>query len=265
VEKMTTKNVLLDYPKPGIARLTLNRPEKNNAFNPELIRELKQSLVHCESDPSIHILILSAKSPHFSAGADLQWMKDMAMATQEENRADAMVLADLLFCLKQFAKPTIARIQGAAIGGGVGLIACCDLAIAEENSYFCFSEVKIGLIPAIISPYILQAIGERAARRYFLTAEKIPAKTAMELGLIHECVSADMLDTRLNHWIETLEENSPDALKACKKLISDVSTQPFNQDLVRYTANTIADIRVSPSAQEGLRAFLEKRKPIWRS
>lgn len=255
--------LLIDYPLPQIARLSLNRPDKHNAFNDVLIAEVTKQLRKLDQDEAIRVVILTGKGVNFSAGADVEWMQQMVKATEEENYADALALAELMQTLNNFSKPTIAAIQGAVMGGAVGLVACCDIALATSESYFCFSEVKLGLIPAVISPYIIKAIGERQTRRYFLTAEKISAEKAQQLGLIHECVAAQQHEAAALKLASNLLRHSPAALMRSKQLIQHVAKHDMDAQLIHYTAEMIAKIRVSKQGQEGLQAFLEKREPRW--
>lgn len=252
----------------GVARLTMNRPEIHNAFNDVMIAELRTALDQIRSDSAARLLILQANGRNFSAGADLQWMQSMAAKNYHDNQDDAAQLAALMWELDRFPLPTIALVQGAAYGGAVGLIACCDIAFATADARFCLSEVKIGLIPAVISPYIVRAIGVSAARRYMLTAEPFTAASAQQYGLIHEIAASSeqphhALAELAAPVIRALLANGPAALSACKRLIEDVSHRPLNPQLVEETARRIAEIRVSAEGQEGLRAFLEKRTPAW--
>jgi len=206
---------------------------------------------------------LGSEGKSFSAGADLGWMKRMASYSYKENLRDAGALALMLKTLNQMPQPTIARVQGAAFGGAVGLVSCCDMAVAATNASFSLSEVKIGLVPATISPYVIAAIGERWARRYFLTAERFDAQRAMQIGLVNEAVNAEQLDQQINSLIEALLVNGPEAVMAAKQLVFDVSGKPIDQNLIDHSCEVIAAIRVSEQGQEGLNAFLEKRKPHW--
>lgn len=247
----------------GRATLTLNRPELHNAFDDLLIAELTAALRHLEANPAVRVVILAANGKSFSAGADLNWMRRMADYSDAENLADSRALAELMATLNHLAKPTIALVQGAAYGGGVGLVACCDLAIATPRASFCLSEVKLGLIPAVISPYVVAAIGERAARRYFLTAERFDATEGQRLGLVHEIVEEEALRGSAARFCTALLENSPAAISAAKELIFHVGRQPLGPELREETARRIAAIRASDQGREGLGAFLEKRKPSW--
>lgn len=248
----------------GTARLTLNRPELHNAFDEGLIAELTESLRELAEDPSVRCLVLAAKGRSFSAGADLAWMQRMANASEADNLRDAERLGDLMQALHQFPKPTIALVQGAAYGGGVGLVACCDIAIAATSASFCLSEVKLGLIPAVISPYVIAAIGGRAASRWFLTAERFDADEAHRIGLVHHLVPDDQLEDAAEKIVARLQEGGPAAHCAAKLLIRRVAGQPIDADLIGDTAQRIATIRATDEAREGLQAFLEKRPPAWR-
>jgi len=247
----------------GIASVILNRPEQHNVFDDGMIAELIELLGNLEQDDRIRVLVLRAAGKSFSAGADLNWMRRMADYDLAKNTDDAMQLAKLMRRLHCFPKPTIALVQGAAYGGGVGLIACCDIAIASPMASFCLSEVKLGLIPAVISPYVIEAIGVRASRRYMLTAERFDAEQACRLGLVHEVVEAQDLDAKLDSIVESLLAAGPAAQAAAKDLIRMVSNKAINDELIRDCAHRIARIRASSEGREGLSAFLEKRKPNW--
>lgn len=246
----------------GVATLTLNRPEVHNAFDDVMIAELIDALTKVDQDSAARVLVLRSNGRNFSAGADLGWMRSMADKNYDENIADANELARLMATLDELSKPTIALIQGAAFGGAVGLAACSDIVLAEERSSFCLSEVKIGLIPAVISPYVMRAIGTRQARRYMLTAERFSAAQALQMGLVHDIV--EDFDTALADLIAAFLANSPAAVAACKQLIADIDQQPIAAESQRLTIERIAEIRVSAEGQEGLTAFLEKRSPNWK-
>lgn len=258
-------NKIITSVSSAIATITLNRPEVHNAFDDELIQQLTSILIKINHDAAVRVVVLTAHGKSFCAGADLNWMQKIANYSRNENLQDAMSLARLMQTLNELSKPTIALVQGAAYGGGVGLVACCDIAIASHDATFCFSEVKIGLVPAVISPYVIKAIGERAARRYFLTAEKFTADEAYQLGLVHTVVDTNQLSTFSDKIAKTLIANSPQAISTTKQLIATVSKQNFGPALITATAECIADIRVSPEGQEGLKSFLEKRPPRWMS
>lgn len=248
----------------GVATLTLNRPDKHNAFDDALIAELTAQFRRIASDSSVRVLVLTANGKNFCAGADLGWMQRMAGYSEAENLRDANALAEMLFALNTLPQPTIAKVRGAAFGGAVGLVACCDMAVATKLSQFCLSEVKLGLIPATISPYVIAAIGERQARRYFLTAERFTARRARRLGLLNETVTEEDLDKTVEGLINALLQNSPAAMHGAKQLIANVANRPVNDELLAYTSEQIAAIRVSAEGQEGLNAFLQKRLPAWR-
>ncbi len=248
----------------GIARLTLNKPEVHNAFDDILICEILTALNDIEKNDQVRVVVLGSNGKHFSAGADLAWMKRMAQLNEQQNRDDAQMLAELMHKLNSLNKPTIALVDGAAYGGAVGLVACCDMAIATQRSRFCLSEVKIGLSPAVISPFVVSAIGERASRRFFLTAEAFDANTATQLGLTHAVVEdADALKQKGEQLITALLQNSPQGMNKTKQLIQTVSRGELDSDMRDYTVNLIASIRVSEEGQEGLSSFLEKRKASW--
>lgn len=256
--------LLFEVDERGVATVTLNRPEKHNAFDDNVITALTQCFQQIAEDSNIRVVILAANGKHFCAGADLAWMQRMAGYSEQENLQDANALANMLYTLNTLPQPTIAKVQGAAFGGAVGLVACCDMAVATKLSQFCLSEVKLGLIPATISPYVIAAIGERQARRYFLSAERFSARRARRLGLVNETVTEEDLEETLNQMINSLLQNSPAAITASKKLIANVANRSIDNELIGYTSNQIAAIRVSQQGQEGLTAFLEKRLPAWR-
>ena len=260
---MSIAALLSEIDEHGRATITLNRPEMHNAFDDTLISALTGELKRLERDKSVRVVMLAARGKSFSSGADLNWMRRMADYSFEENLTDAMALAELMKTLANLAKPTIAMVQGAAIGGGVGLVACCDIAIASENVSFCLSEVKLGLIPAVISPYVAAAIGSRATRRYFLTAERFNAAEAYRLGLVHEVVKSEELDARVEQLSHLLLQNGPYAMASVKALVTEVALSYLDDDLIADTAERIAEIRASDEGREGLSAYLEKRKPNW--
>ena len=247
-----------------VGLVTMNRPDKHNAFDDVLIRELTEALRSMEAEDGIRVVVLSAAGRSFSAGADLNWMRRMAGFSKDENQRDAMGLGALMRTLAFLRKPTIARVQGAAYGGGVGLVACCDVAIALHSATFCFSEAKLGLIPAVISPYVIAAIGERAARRYFVTAEHFEAAEAWRLGLLHELAATEgELDEKVGLIVDAALACGPAAQREAKELIRAVAGRPIHSDLIQDTAERIAKIRSSPEGREGISAFLEKRRPAW--
>ena len=248
----------------GVARLTLNRPEVHNAFNDVLIAELTAALLALEADRRVRSVALAARGKSFSAGADIGWMRRMADHSEAENLEDARALAGLMSTLDRLAKPTVALVQGPVFGGGVGLVACCDVAIAAEEATFCLSEVKLGLIPSVIGPYVVAAMGQAAARRYMLTAERFSARDALRLGLVHEVVPADRLEETGALVLDHLAQGGPGALAAAKDLIFAVAARPADREMVEETARRIARVRAGDEAREGLSAFLEKRAPGWR-
>ncbi len=247
-----------------IGLVTLNRPERHNAFDDALIAELTEAFRAMEADDTARVVVLSGTGKSFSAGADLGWMKRMAGYSKDENVRDAMGLGALMRTLANLTKPTIARVHGAAYGGGVGLVACCDYAIALQTATFSFSEVRIGLIPAVISPYVVNAIGARAAKRYFLTGERFEAVEAWRLGLISEiALSEEDLDEKIGALCSKLLEAGPVAQREAKELIRAVAGKPIHSELIQDTAERIARVRASPEGREGLTAFLEKREAAW--
>jgi methylglutaconyl-CoA hydratase len=247
----------------GVAEVRLNRPELHNAFDDALIAELTESLQRLNDNPRVRALVLASNGKSFSAGADLNWMARMADYDQTQNLEDSRALAALMATLNQMLVPTIARVQGAAYGGGVGLAACCDIVVASDNASFALTEVKLGLMPAVISPYVIAKIGVSAARRYFLTAERFDATTAKQLGLVHEVVDRDELDSKIESLLTTLLTNGPHAMAAAKMLIQHVGNQRIDPALIDETAQRIARIRASDEGKDGLRAFLDKRQPGW--
>jgi methylglutaconyl-CoA hydratase len=255
--------LLTEIDNEGVATVTLNRPELHNAFDDALIRELGETFDTLGRNSAIRALVLAANGKSFSAGGDLNWMKSVANYTEEENRRDAAALAAMLHKLDTFPAPTIARVQGAAFGGGVGLVSCCDMAVASERASFCLSEVKIGLLPATISPYVINAIGARQARRYFVTAERFSAARAREIGLVSEVCAEGDLDLNVQKLVNAITDNGPRAVAMAKQLAMSMSNRVINQELQGQTSALIAAVRVSAEGQEGLSAFLEKRAPSW--
>lgn len=247
----------------GVATLWLNRPDKHNAFNAEMIAELIQALRQVSEDGSVRFLLLRGRGKHFSAGADLAWMQASAQLDYAANLHDAHELGELMSLLYHLPCPTLAVVQGAAFGGAVGLTACCDIAIGASEATFSLSEVRIGLVPAVISPYVVQAIGERATRRYALSAERFSGECARELGLLAECYPAAELEAEVEQWIANLLLNSPQAMRESKALLHSVGSGVLTDALRQRTESVIAGIRVSEEGQEGLNAFLHKRKPAW--
>ena len=247
----------------GVATVTLNRPEVRNAFNDEVIAELAACFRDLAVRDDVRCIVLAANGTAFCAGADLNWMKRMADYTRDENLADAGALAEMLRVIYACPKPTIARVQGDVYAGGTGLVAACDIAVSVDTAGYCLSEVKLGLIPATISPYVIRAMGARASHRYFLTAERFSAAEALRIGFVHEVVSAAELDATVAELAKTLVNAGPQAVRLCKKLVQDVAEQAITPALVQMTVEGIADIRVSPEGREGVQSFLQKRKPNW--
>ncbi len=247
----------------GIATVTLNRPDVRNAFNDEVILEVTTAFKDLGVRDDVRCIVLAANGTAFCAGADLNWMRSMADYTREQNLADAGRLAEMMRAVYECPKPTIARIQGDVYAGGTGLAAACDIAVAVDTAGFCLSEVKLGLLPSTISPYVIRAMGARAAHRYFLTAERFTAAEALRIGFVHEVVTADVLDSKVAELAQALVNAGPAAVKACKKLVQDVAGYDITPELVAMTVESIADVRVSPEGREGLQSFLNKRKPNW--
>ena len=246
-----------------VATVTLNRPDLRNAFNEHAIAELGLAFDELGRNELVRAIVLAANGPAFCAGADLNWMKKMAGYSHAENQEDAARLADMLRTIYLCPKPTVAKVQGDCYAGGMGLVAACDIVIAAEGVNFCLSEVKLGLIPATISPYVIKAMGEQAARRYFLTAERFDAAAALRMGFAHEVVAPEALDTTVAGVVKALVSNSPHAVGEAKKLVREVVGQPVSDDLLFETAQRIAAIRASSEGREGVASFLEKRKPGW--
>ena len=249
----------------GVATVTLTRPEVHNAFNDRVIAELAATFARLAADEAVRVLVLTGAGASFSAGGDLDWMRSMTAYTEAENHRDALALAQMLDALDRFPKPTVARVNGAALGGGVGLVACCDIAVAADTAKFSLSEVRLGLIPATISPYVVRKIGESKARRYFLTAEVFEAADAEKLGLVHEVVPTAGMAEAADWFIKRLREGGPASQAAAKQLIARVAGAPLDEALMEDTAQRIAHQRASPEGKEGTEAFLAKRNPSWRS
>lgn len=243
----------------------MNRPEVHNAFDETLIAEVTAALRTLDHDAEVRVVVLGGRGESFCAGADLNWMKRAASYSEAENLRDARALAEMLRSLARMSKPTLARVQGAAIGGGLGLVAACDIAVASTRASFATSEVRLGLIPATIGPYVIAAIGERQARRYFLTGERISANRAREIGLAHEVTEAEGLDATIAGIADALMAGGPQAQTAAKHLIHDVAGRPPTADLAEDTACRIARLRATPEAGEGIRAFLQKQPPAWKA
>jgi len=258
--EFTTLELTIDD---AVARICLNRPEMRNAIDDVFIRELCVAFAEVEAVPGVRAVVLGARGPAFCAGANLNWMRRAADFTPEQNLQDAAGLPRMLRTLSESRLPVIARIQGDVYAGGMGLVAAADVAIAVEGVHFCLSEVKIGLIPATISPYVIRAMGARAAQRYFLTGERFPADEARRMGLVHEVVTADALDIKVDEVLRNIVAAGPSAVGECKRLLRDVTGRPIDAALSDETVRRIAAVRASDEGQEGLRAFLEKRKPAW--
>ena len=247
-----------------IARITLTRPEVRNAFNDAVIQELKAAFETVGARDDVRAVVLAAEGPAFCAGADLNWMRRMADYTRDENVADAGQLAAMLKAIYECPKPTMAAVQGDVFAGGMGLVAACDLAVSVDSATYCLSEVKLGLIPATISPYVIRAMGARAAHRYFLTAERFSAQEAHRIGFVHELVNGpEALSAKVDELAQALCNASPAAVRACKRLVLDVAEREINASLIAATVEGIADIRASEEGREGVQSFLQKRKPAW--
>ena len=258
---MATLNI-----QPGpVAQVTLSRPEVRNAFNDEVIAELTTAFTELGQNKEVRAIVLAASGPAFCAGADLNWMRRMADYTHAENLADAAQLAEMLRVIYTCSKPTVARIQGDVYAGGMGLVAACDMAVSVDTAHYCLSEVKLGLYPATISPYVIRAMGARAAHRYFLTAERFDAVEALRIGFVHTVVSAEQLDAKVNEMTQALVSASPNAVQSCKTLLHDVAGQDIDAALIAQTVGGIATIRASAEGKEGVQSFLQKRKPAWLS
>lgn len=249
----------------GVSTITLDRPDVHNAFDDRLIAELNALLERIDADDAVRAVVLTGAGKSFSAGADMNWMRSMAAYSRDENIADALRLAELLGRLNGLTKPTVARVNGHAFGGGVGLIACCDIVIASSDAKFALTEVRLGVLPAVISPYVIAAIGARQARRYFLTADRMDTATAERIGLIHRSVAPEILNEAIEEELRSLLAAGPQALSICKTLIETVADPAGTRGalLQRRTAEMIADRRASAEGQEGLSAFLEKRRAAW--
>ncbi len=249
--------------KDKVARLILDRPERHNAFDDALIADLTTALENLNRDLSVRVVILAAEGASFSAGGDLSWMQRAAKYDAAQNLADAQALAKLMATLNGMHKPTIAAIQGPAYGGGCGLIAACDIAIAASGAVFALTEVRLGLIPAVIGPYVVRAIGQRQARRLFLTAERFSAEEAHRIGFIHEVTTAEGLQSAIDKLVNLLLQGGPQALGEAKQLIQELADPGGGPKQADAMARKIAAMRQTPEGQEGIAAFLEKRKPAW--
>ncbi|WP_313073717.1 enoyl-CoA hydratase/isomerase family protein [Melaminivora sp.] len=247
----------------AIARITLTQPEVRNAFSDEVIAEITAAFTEVGARADVRAIVLAAEGPAFCAGANLNWMRRMADYTRAENLQDAAKLAEMLRVIYECEKPTIARVQGDVYAGGMGLVAACDMAVSVETAGFCLSEVRLGLIPATISPYVIRAMGARAAHRYFLTAERFDAAEALRIGFVHQVVVADQLDAAVDALAKALASASPNAVRGCKRLVQDVAERAIDAQLIAATVAGIADIRASDEGREGVQSFLQKRKPGW--
>ncbi|MDD2809583.1 enoyl-CoA hydratase/isomerase family protein [Rhodoferax sp.] len=247
----------------AVATVTLNRPEVRNAFNDGVIAELTQAFTELGHNDTVRAIVLAANGPAFCAGADLNWMRRMADYTHAENLADAAQLAEMLRVIYTCPKPTVARIQGDVYAGGMGLVAVCDMAVSVDTANYCLSEVKLGLYPATISPYVIRAMGARTAHRYFLTAERFDAAEALRMGFVHAVVSADQIDDKVAEITKALTSASPNAVRECKTLLHDVAGATIDSALIARTVQGIASIRASAEGKEGVQSFLQKRKPNW--
>lgn len=262
---MSTQYSMLELAIAGhVATVTLNRPEVRNAFNETTIAELTDVFRQLDAREDVRAIVLAANGPAFCAGADLNWMKKMATFSDAENRVDARCLADMLSAIYRASKPVIARVSGDAYAGGVGLVAASDIVVAVDTARFCLSEARLGLIAATIAPYVVRALGERASRRYFTTAEPFDCTTAQRLGLVHEMVAADALDSAVQKITAALCANGPYAVRESKRLVQDVAGRVLDEALIDDTARRIATIRASAEGREGVASFLEKRAPNWR-
>ncbi len=258
---MSYKTIQLNI-EPPLARLVLNRPEVHNAFNAVMIQEMARAVEAITQTPGLRVLILTGEGKSFCAGADLNWMREIIHYSFEQNLKESRELAELIYRLDRLPFPTVARINGATIGGGNGFHAACDISIVSEEAVFILIEVNIGLIPAVISPYVIRRLGESRARQYFLTGERISARKAEEIGLIHKAVPAKELDEAVTSTVNLLLSSGPEALARSKELIQKVPAMSL-EEAKEFTARMIAELRISPEGQEGMAAFLEKRKPRW--
>jgi methylglutaconyl-CoA hydratase len=256
----------LDIQRQGpVARVFLNRPDVRNAFNDGMIAELTQAFAQLGADRSLRAVVLGGHGKAFCAGADLGWMRAMAGYDWERNRTDAQALADMLWTIYSCRLPVLGRLHGDCYAGGVGLAAVCDVLVAVDSMHFCLSEAKLGLVPATIGPYVMRALGEQASRRWFTTAERFPALRAHQLGFVHEVVTADALDAKVDEIVAALVANGPAAVTACKRLVQDLAGAPIDEALRADTARRIADIRASAEGKEGVQSFLDKRPPAWQA
>ena len=262
---MSTSTLDIRRPSRHVAQVWLNRPDVRNAFNDGVIQELTTAFTQLGADTDLRAIVLGGHGKAFCAGADLSWMRTMAGYTWEQNHADAGALAQMLWTLWSCPVPVLGRIHGDCYAGGVGLAAVCDVLVASDAATFCLSEARLGLLPATIGPYVVRAMGEQAARRYFITAERFNAAQALAMGLVHEVCAADQLEAKVDELVAALVANGPAAVKACKQLVKDVAGLPITAALRDETARRIADIRASPEGREGVQAFLNKRDASWKT
>jgi methylglutaconyl-CoA hydratase len=260
---MSTSTLDVRRPSPHVAEVWLNRPDVRNAFNDGVIAELSAAFRGFAEEPDLRAVVLGGHGKAFCAGADLNWMRAMADYSWEQNRSDAQALADMLWAIHGCPVPVVGRVHGDCYAGGVGLAAVCDVLVASDNVAFCLSEAKLGLLPATIGPYVVRALGERAAQRYFTTAERFTAAEAHRLGFVHELTSPETLDEAVHNVVKALVANGPAAVRACKRLVQDLAGQPITPELRADTARRIADIRASAEGKEGVQSFLQKRSPGW--
>lgn len=258
-----TQTLDIRRPSKHVAEVWLNRPDVRNAFNDQVIVELTGTFRALGAEPDLRAIVLGGHGKAFCAGADLNWMRSMADYDWARNHADASALAEMLWTIYQCPLPVVGRIHADCYAGGVGLAAVCDVLVAADSASFCLSEARLGLLPGTIAPYVIKAMGEQAARRYFISAERFSAARAAELGFVHECVAADQLDAKVGEIVAALVANGPAAVKACKRLVQDLAGQPITPELRSDTARRIADIRASDEGKEGVQSFLNKRAPDW--
>lgn len=257
------KNLTISSRAPGVAQVTMSRPAVFNAFDEAMITELETAFTQLAADPAVRVIVLAGEGRHFSAGADLQWMQRASTASREWNLDDARRFAGMLACIESCPKPTVARVQGAALGGGVGLVCACDLAIAADNASFAVSEARFGILPAVIGPYVVNAVGKRQARRLALTTTRIAAAEALAIGLVQQVVGLDALDAALDAAIAELLTGGPGAQREIKQLFAQLEVGPITHEVRELTAQTISRVRGSDEAREGFAAFLGKRPPNW--
>lgn len=264
LKDQSSKEQLLEFISPeGVLYLVMNRPEVHNAFDSEQIKNLTEALVNAKSNPKVRVIVLAGEGKSFCAGGDINYMKTVGQNSFEENKADALALAQLMNTLYYHPKPTIAQVKGAVFGGGVGLVCCCDIAVGSSDIKLALSEVKIGVIASTISPYVINAVGTKTAKRFMLTGETLTAEKALKHGFISEIADTNQLDDAIEILTQSLLKNGPEALQKTKALVFEVAQKEIDQKLIDFTADSIAQVRSSPEAKEGLSAFLEKRKPLW--